>query len=330
MIISKTPLRMSFLGGGTDLPAFYRKHGGLVVSVSIDKYVFVTVNKKFDDRIRVSYSDTENAETAGMVKHPLVRAALMQKNIREGIEITSIADVPSSGTGLGSSSSFTVALLQALAAFKGEYQTAEGLARDACHIEIDICGEPIGKQDQYAAAYGGLNLIQFHPDDTVKVSPVVCAPEYVKNFESQLLCFYTGRTRSASNILEKQSARINESSKTVDAMKSMKDLAIHFTQCLYQGDVDAMGRILHEGWVLKRGLSDGITDGEIDHYYELARKEGATGGKLLGAGGGGFLLIQAPPDRHDAICHALSGLRQFNLPFSTEGARIIFYHPSNA
>jgi D-glycero-alpha-D-manno-heptose-7-phosphate kinase len=328
MIIGKTPLRMSFLGGGTDLPPFYRKYGGLVVSTSIDKYVFVAINRKFDERLRVSYSITENVDKLEELKHPLVRTALSLKNVTGGVEITSIADIPSGGTGLGSSSSFTVCLLQVLSAFKGEFCSPEKLAEEASHIEIDLCGEPIGKQDQYAAAFGGLNMIEFHPDDSVRVTPVVVKPDYLRKFESQILCFYTGRTRSAAGILEEQSTRSNEDNAVIGALCQLKSLARDFVKSLYAGDFEAMGCILHEGWVLKRNLSSGVSDSVIDRYYEAARGAGAYGGKLLGAGGGGFLMVQAPQERHEAINRALSQLRPVCLPFSNEGSRIIFYHPS--
>lgn len=327
MIIGKTPLRMSFLGGGSDLPSFYRKHGGLVVSTSIDKYVFVAINRKFDDRIRVSYSVTEIVDKLEELKHPLVKTALGLRHIESGVEITSIADIPSGGTGLGSSSSFTVCLLQVLSAYKGEFCSPEQLAAEASHIEIDLCGEPIGKQDQYAAAFGGLNLIEFHRDDSVSVTPVACKPEYLRKFESQVLCFYTGRTRSASGILQEQSTRSRDSQAAIDSLNAMKALALDFVQSLYAGDMEGMGKILHEGWMLKRSLSTGITDTQIDRYYNAAIEEGAYGGKLLGAGGGGFLMMHAPIDRHEAITAALSDLRPVNLPFSSEGSRIIFYHP---
>lgn len=327
MIICKTPLRMSFLGGGTDLPSFYRKYGGMVVSTSIDKYVFVTINPKFDERLRLSYSITENVDKLDELKHPLVKAALKYRNVTGGIEITSIADIPSGGTGLGSSSSFTVGLLHVLSAYKGKFCSLEQLADEACHIEIDLCGEPIGKQDQYAAAFGGLNVIEFYPDDNVRVTPVVCKLEYLRKFESQILCFYTGRTRSASNILQEQSSRSRDDQIVIGALSAMKGLGWDFVKSLYDGDYAAMGAILHEGWMLKRSISSNITDSEIDRYYDAARKEGAYGGKLLGAGGGGFLMIQAPLDRHDAITQALGELRRISLKFSNEGSRIIFYHP---
>lgn len=327
MIIGKAPLRMSFLGGGTDLPSFYREHGGLVVSTSIDKYVFVAINRKFDERIRLSYSETELVGSVDDLKHRLVKTVLKYRGVLSGVEITSMADIPSGGTGLGSSSSFTVSLLQVLSAYVGKFCSPESLAEEASHIEIDLCHEPIGKQDQYAAACGGMNLIEFRPDDSVNLTPVCCSRENLSAFEDQIICFYTGRTRSAANILQQQSQRSASDREVISSLKRMKVLAVDFVNNLYAGNVRALGEILHEGWNLKRSLSAGITDSEIDSYYTAAMAAGAYGGKLLGAGGGGFLLIQAPKERHDAIKKALSVLRPVALPFSNEGARIVFYHP---
>lgn len=328
MIISKTPLRMSFLGGGSDMPSFYRQYGGKVVSVAIRKYVFVNVNPKFDDGVRVSYSITETVESSEKVAHPLVRASLKLLNIPGGVEITSIADIPAGGSGLGSSSSFTVGLLHALNAYKGQYTDPLRLAHDACHVEIDMCGEPIGKQDQYAAAVGGLNTIEFHPDDSVTVSPVICSVAVRRQLEESILVLYTGRTRSASNILKKQSENSGSNTATIAALREMVGLADEFLKCLNSGNSADLGRIMHEGWELKRSLSPGITDSDIDDLYARARAEGAIGGKLLGAGGGGFLMLLAPPEKHDAIATALGHLRRVKLPFASEGSQIIFYQPS--
>src|SRR5687768_1671725 len=214
MIISRTPLRMSFVGGGSDLPSFYRRHGGAVVSTAISKFVYITLNEKFDHRIRVSYSRTKEANSVSEVQHPLVREAMKLLEIDGGIEITSIADIPSRGTGLGSSSAFTVGLLHALHAFQGRYVSAKHLGEESSHIEIDLCGETIGKQDQYAAAYGGLNVITFNPDDTVDVEPIVCSRDVVMGLEDNLIAFYTGVTRSASTILGRQSVEAEVNPKT--------------------------------------------------------------------------------------------------------------------
>lgn len=326
MIISRTPLRMSFAGGGSDLPDYYRNFGGAVVSTAIDKYIYVNVNQKFDQGIRVAYSKTEEVDSVDLIEHGLVRAALQHLNISGGLEITTIADIPSRGTGLGSSSSFTVGLLHALNAFKGRYVSAETLGRDACHIEIDLCGEPIGKQDQYAAACGGFNLIKFNPDDSVVASPIICDRETVQTLEDSLLVFYTGKTRSASMLLKNQSSELAANKQKQQAMARMVALAYALRDELQNNNVDAFGEILHENWILKKSMSPGISNGEIDHWYDLARAAGATGGKLLGAGSGGFLLFTAPRERHEAVERALHGLRLFPMRFDPLGSRIIFFN----
>ena len=225
MIISQTPLRISFVGGGSDLPAFYRRHGGAVVSTGVDKYVFVTVNKKFDNSIRISYSKTEEVKCVADLEHKIVREALTRLGIEGGIEITSVADIPSRGTGLGSSSSFTVGLLHALHAYQGRYVSREHLGKESCHVEIDLCQERIGKQDQYAAAFGGLNIIQFNSDDTVTVDPIICRKEFIRNMEESIICFYTGWTRNASAILATQSKQMESDKGCRAAMCRMMQLA---------------------------------------------------------------------------------------------------------
>lgn len=326
MIISRTPLRMSFVGGGSDLPAFYRRFGGAVVSTAIDKYVYVTVNPKFDHRIRVSYSKTEEVENVARIKHPLVREAMRLLELDGGIEITSIADIPSRGTGLGSSSSFTVGLLHSLHAYAGRYAAAEQLAREACHIEIDRCGEPIGRQDQYAAAYGGLNFIQFHADDSVSVDPIVCKRETLRTLQENILSFYTGITRKASGVLKNQQEVMASQRSKQRVMKRMVQLAHDLRAGLQQNNLAIFGELLHENWELKRSLTGGISTAQIDRWYALARKEGAIGGKLLGAGSGGFLMFYAPRERHEAITRALAGLRRVDLGFEPQGSKIIFVH----
>jgi len=325
MIISKTPLRMSFVGGGSDLPSYYQRFGGAVVSTTIDQYVYITVNKKFDDNIRLSYSITEDVSSVDEIKHNLVRAALTNLNIRGGIEITSIADIPSKGTGLGSSSSFTVGLLHALYAYEGRYRSSEHLASESCLVEIDICKEPIGKQDQYAAAYGGLNLIRFDPDGTVSVDPIICRPETVDQIQQSIVAFYTGVTRSASGLLSRQSESMSLSRKKQVTMQKMVQLAYLLREELQKNNADVFGEILHENWVLKKSLSQEISNSGIDHWYERAMVAGASGGKLLGAGAGGFMIFFAPRERHEAIRNALSDLRPVNFRFENSGSRIIFY-----
>lgn len=326
MIISRTPLRMSFVGGGSDLPAFYRRYGGAVVSTAINQFVYITVNKKFDNQIRVSYSRTEEVRSVDKIRHPLVREALKVVGIQGGIEITSIADIPARGTGLGSSSAFTVGLLHALYAYTGRYASAEQLARDACEIEIDRCSEPIGRQDQYAAAYGGLNFLQFHPDDTVSVEPIICRPETLQVLQANLLIFYTGLTRRASGILRQQQQAVARQKTKQRILQRMVDLARQLRTELQRNNPDAFGQLLHENWMLKKTLAADISNPRIDAWYEKARRAGALGGKLLGAGWGGFLLFYARPDRHEAITQALAGLRRVEFRFEPRGSQIIFVH----
>jgi D-glycero-alpha-D-manno-heptose-7-phosphate kinase len=326
MIISRTPLRMSFVGGGSDLPSFYRKFGGAVVSTAINKFVYITLNEKFDHRIRVSYSRTEEADTVAEVQHPLVRESMSLLEVKGGIEITSVADIPSKGSGLGSSSAFTVGLLHALHAYSGRYASAEQLAKEACAIELERCGEPIGKQDQYAAAFGGFNFIAFNADDSVSVEPILCKRETLTALQENILVFYTGISRSASSILKNQQEVVSASDAKQKAMQRMVQLARDLKTQLQQNNLTAFGEILHEGWELKRSMTGDISSAEIDAWYSAARQAGAAGGKLLGAGSGGFLMFYAPRERHEAITRALKDLRQIPVQFEPQGSRIIFVH----
>lgn len=326
MIISRTPLRMSFVGGGSDIPAFYRENGGAVVSTAIDKYVYVNVNKKFDSGIRIAYSKTEEVDSVGKIEHRIVKAVMSHLDLDGGLEITTIADIPSKGTGLGSSSTFSVGLLHVLNAFKGKYVSSEQLGEDSCFIEIDVCGEPIGKQDQYAAAFGGFNLIEFRPDDSVVVSPVICDRSTIADLEAGILVFYTGMTRSASELLRQQSEEVAGNVSKKRAIERMVRLAYDLRDELHKNNLAAFGEILHENWMLKKGLTSGISTTQIDEWYGLARSAGAKGGKILGAGAGGFLMLYAPPESHDAIKAALPMLRPISMGFEPLGSRIIFYH----
>jgi D-glycero-alpha-D-manno-heptose-7-phosphate kinase len=328
MIISQTPLRMSFVGGGSDLPAFYERSGGAVVSTAINKYVYVTVNKKFDRSIRVSYSKTEEVETVAQLEHKVVRACLSKLAIDGGVEITSIADIPSRGTGLGSSSSFTVGLLHALHAYQGRYVSCNDLGREGCEIEIDICGERIGKQDQYAAAFGGLNFMRFERDGSVIVEPIICSREIIDELERSMLVLYTGVARSASAILSNQSQEIRDNQSAQTTLRKMVRLAYELRDELRANHLNAFGEILHENWLLKKAITNGITNPQIDDWYERARSAGAIGGKLLGAGGGGFLMFHAPPEKHAAIQESLSELRRVDVRLDNRGSRIILYHNS--
>ena len=326
MIISRTPLRMSFTGGGSDIPSYYREFGGAVVSTAIDKYVYVNVNKKFDSGIRVGYSKNEEVSTVQDIEHRLVRASMEYLGLEGGIEITTIADIPSRGTGLGSSSSFTVGLLHALNAYMGRYVSSEQLGADSCYIEIERCGEPIGKQDQYAAAYGGFNLIKFNPNATVVVAPIICKQETINSIERNTLVFYTGITRSASNLLKQQSIEMSEQAAKQKVMHRMVELTYVLANELQRDNIDAFGEILHESWGLKKSLAAGISSEEIDEWYKIARRAGALGGKVLGAGAGGFLMIYAHEESHEEIKKALNMLRLIPVGFDPLGSRIIFYN----
>ena len=326
MIISRTPLRMSFTGGGSDLPVFYREYGGAVISTAIDKYVYVNVNKKFDSGIRVGYSRNEEVHRVEDIEHQIVRETLLHIGLSGGVEITTIADIPSKGTGLGSSSSFTVGLLNALSAYVGKYVSSEQLGFDSSYIEIDRCGEPIGKQDQYAAAFGGFNLIEFNRDDTVVVSPIICRRDTLSEIENNILVFYTGITRQASSLLLRQSSEVSTSSSKQSALRRMVELTYELKRELEKNNSVAFGEILHENWMLKKSLTEGVSSPDIDTWYGLARGAGALGGKILGAGSGGFLMFYAPHSIHSAIRDALSMLQPFNVRFEPLGSRIIFYH----
>lgn len=321
MIISKTPLRISFVGGGTDLKSFYHKEEGMVLSTTIDKYVYVIVKERFDEKIYVNYSKKEIVDDVSEIKHELVREAMKKTGVMKGVEITTLADIPSEGSGLGSSSSITVGLLNALYHYRGIQVTAERLAREACEIEIDICGKPIGKQDQYIAAYGGLNKIVFHPDDSVTVYHIPMSNNDFLKFSSNLLLYFTNKTRSANEILEEQKKK-TESKREI--LCKMRNLVPKGEEILIKGKFNQFGKILHENWLLKKSLVDSISDPDIDKMYQKALDAGALGGKICGAGGGGFLLLYVPRNKQDSVRSAMKEYRE--LPFILEqfGSRIIF------
>ena len=323
MIISQTPYRVSFAGGGTDLPAYFRREFGAVLSVTIDQHIYVTLHRRFESTIRVSYSRTEVAHTIDEVQHELVREAMRMVEIDEPLEITTIGDVPS-GTGMGSSSSLTVGLLTALYGYRHRVVSPKLVAEQACQVEIDVLGKPIGRQDQYAAAFGGLNYFRFNPDDTVDVEPVPCRAETLAELEKRTLLLYTGQTRDANVILEQQSGATVD---RVDVLRAMRDLADEMRHSLAgEGDLDRFAGMLHEGWELKRSLGFGISNDHINEWYATARRAGAVGGKLLGAGGGGFVLLIAPAWRHRAIREALGRPRELPFKVSRCGSRNIFIH----
>jgi D-glycero-alpha-D-manno-heptose-7-phosphate kinase len=324
MIISRTPLRISFVGGGSDLPAFYTREPGAVVSTTINRYIYITVNPKFDRRIRASYSQTETVDQVDDLKHELIRESLRVAGIDGAIEITSISDIPSQGTGLGSSSAYTVGLLNALYAHTGRLAGAERLAREACAIEIERCGRPIGRQDQYSAAYGGLKHLAFNPDGTVFVEQILCEAAIRRELESSLLLFYTGQTRRAESILEEQSRNSADRDATRANLRRMVALAGQLRDALNRSDLGGFGEVLHANWEHKRQLASGISTPLLDGWYDTARTHGAVGGKVLGAGGGGFLLLYAPAARHPEICAALPALRRVPFHFEPQGSRLIY------
>jgi len=322
MIMAKTPFRISFAGGGSDLRDFYLRNGfGAVLSTSIDKYMYIMIHPYFHDKIRVKYSRTEDVDEIDEIQHPLVRECLKVVGIEKGLEIASIADVPA-GTGIGSSSTFTVCLLHALYTYKGKFVTKERLAKEACKIEIELLKEPIGKQDHYAASYGGLNYIQFNSDETVFVRPIICRAEIKRRLERNFLMFYVGNERKASQILSEQKENMKEGQK-YETVKKMLNLVEAMRDCLTRGDTKTIGAILHEGWLLKKQLASSISNHVLDEYYEKALKVGAVGGKLLGAGGGGFLLFYCQSKYHNAVRKALN-LRELKFRFDNEGSRIIY------
>ncbi len=322
MIITRTPLRISFAGGGTDLPGFYRAFGGgAVTSAAIDRYIHVLVNEKFDRSIRVAYSRTENVDRLDDLQQGLVREALRTVGLHEAIEIHTIADIPSEGTGLGSSSTLTVGLLNALYAFQGVLKDPAELAEEACRIEIDKLGGTVGKQDQYIAAFGGVQHFAFHPDDSVRVSPIPLATADREALSDHLSLFYTGITRRAEGILKQQNSRTEMNQ---EALRRIRDLAGDARRALLRRSWADLGAVLDEGWRLKRGLSDGISSSEIDRHYAAAKTAGAWGGKITGAGGGGFLLLLHPPERSRQIADALSPMRRFPVRITAEGSRILF------
>ncbi|HTT16653.1 MAG TPA: GHMP kinase [Thermoplasmata archaeon] len=322
MIITRTPLRISFAGGGTDLPSFYRSYGGgAVTSAAIDRYVHVLVNKKFDRSIRVAYSRTENVERPSELQHGLFREAMHLTGLTEAIEVHTIADIPGEGTGLGSSSTLTVGLLNAFYAYQGILKEPAELAREACEIEIDRLHGASGKQDQYIAAFGGTEYFEFHPDDTVRVAPIPLSTRDREELSDHLSLYYTGVTRRADDLLHRQSER---TATNQGALERMRELAREARDAIAHRAFERLGTLLDEGWSLKRGLSSGISTEAIDARYAAAKAAGAWGGKITGAGGGGFLLLLHPPERSRQIAQALSPMERLSVRITPEGSRILF------
>jgi D-glycero-alpha-D-manno-heptose-7-phosphate kinase len=320
MIIIQTPLRISFFGGGTDFPTFFREEGGCVLTTAIDKYIFVTIKQRFDDLLRVGYTKTELVENIDQINHHLIRESFRKVGIFKNVEIATMGDIPS-GSGLGSSSTVTVGSLHAMHAFKNESVTAEELARAACEIEIDILGKPIGIQDQYIAAYGGMRFFEFHPDGRVTNQKIQLEQSTRMRLTESLLIFYTGVTRVADDILTEQKQNIPQRKAVLGEMKKIAYLAL---EEICAGNLDNLGRLLHESWRLKTSLASTITNPVVEELYQVARKAGALGGKLTGAGGGGFLLLYCPLDKRESVRKAMGALREIPIQFEPDGSKVIF------
>jgi len=320
MIITQTPLRIGLLGGGTDLPDYYREHGGRVLNCAIDKYIYVIVKQRFDDDIYVNYSKKEIVSRVEDLEHELVREAMWMTGVTSGVEITTLADIPSSGSGLGSSSAVTVGLLHALFAYRGRQVTAEELADRACTIEIDRCGKPIGKQDQYIAAYGGIRDIRFGPGYQVVAEELELSAVGRRDLQRHIMLFYTGITRSANSILAEQTANIKTTRDQLDLLRDLAGMAADRLRC---GDIAAVGEAMRKGWEVKRQLAAGISNPQVDKVIDRALEAGATGAKLTGAGGGGFLLVICPMERQRAVRESLAEMQELPVKLDPLGSRVV-------
>jgi len=320
MIITQTPLRLGLLGGGTDLPSYYLAHGGRVLNCAIDKYIYVIVKQRFDDEIYVNYSKKEIVSSVEDLEHELVREAMLMTGVTSGVEVTTLADIPSAGSGLGSSSAVTVGLLHALFAYRGQQVPAEELAERACTIEIERCGKPIGKQDQYITALGGIRDLRFGPGGQVAADELELPANDRMALQQQIMLFYTGITRRADSILAEQNANVEA---TLPQLDLLRDLAGFAVERLRGGDVDALGPALREGWEAKRKLASGVSNERIDSAVSRALDAGASGVKLTGAGGGGFLLVICPVERQRAVRESLAGMRELPVRFDRLGSRVV-------
>lgn len=321
MIIVQTPLRVSFFGGGTDFPSFFEEHGGCVLTTAIDKYIFVTIKRRFDTKLRVGYTKTEMVDHLDEIQHELIREALRLVGVEEGIEITTMGDIPSAGSGLGSSSTVTIGALHAMHSLRGNLISAETLAQQACQIEIDTLGKPIGIQDQYIAALGGLRLMEFLPGGTVHSERLQLSQQVRRELNDNTMLFFTGVTRRSETILSEQKANIQE---RLAVLCEMKRLAYTARDELLEGAVDSIGLLLHQSWQLKKQLASDISNGVLDEAYLAARRAGALGGKITGAGGGGFLLLYCPHGKQDAVRNALSGMQELPFRMEADGSKVIF------
>ena len=324
MIIARSPLRVSLGGGGTDLPSYYREHEGFLLAAAIDKYVFVTVMRPFTPGVFLKYSNLEHVEQIPEIKHPIIREVLTMEGLEvPQVEITTLADIPS-GTGLGSSGSFTTALIKAVYAHRRKLILPQDLAELACHVEIDRLQEPIGKQDQYIAAYGGLTCFTFHKDNRVTAKPLKISQETLYDLEDHLLLFFTGFSRSAGGILKDQKVRTQKNdNEMLKNLHYVKELGLRSQEALEKGDGEGFGKIMHEHWEHKKKRSGGMSNPKIDEWYELGMKNGAVGGKLVGAGGGGFLMFYAEDRQRLRLAMARAGLEEVRFRFDFEGTKIV-------
>ena len=324
MIIARSPLRVSLGGGGTDLPSYYREYEGFLLAAAIDKYVFVTVMRPFTRGVFLKYSNLEHVEQIPEIKHPIIREVLTMEGLEvPQVEITTLADIPS-GTGLGSSGSFTTALIKAVYAHRRKLILPQDLAELACHVEIDRLQEPIGKQDQYIAAYGGLTCFTFHKDNRVTAKPLKISQETLYDLEDHLLLFFTGFSRSAGGILKDQKVRTQKNdNEMLKNLHYVKELGLRSQEALEKGDSEGFGKIMHEHWEHKKKRSGGMSNPKIDEWYELGMKNGAVGGKLVGAGGGGFLMFYAEDRQRLRLAMARAGLEEVRFRFDFEGTKIV-------
>jgi D-glycero-alpha-D-manno-heptose-7-phosphate kinase len=321
MIIVQTPLRVSFFGGGTDFPSFYKSEGGVVLSTAINKYIFIAIKERFDCKLRIGYTRTEMVDTVSEVQHELIREALRKTGIREGVEITTMGDIPAAGSGLGSSSTVTVGSLHAMYTYLGEIVTAERLAQEACEIEIETLHKPIGIQDQYIAALGGIRFMEFDPDGSIRTERINLDYWLRRQLNESLLLFFTGVTRRSDRILDEQNRNIVD---RLSILREMKNMAYIARDELRSGNLDIIGDLLHESWQLKKQLASQISNNAIDQIYEAARKAGATGGKITGAGGGGFLLLYVPYHKREAVRSAIGSLQELPVQLESDGTKVIF------
>ena len=322
MIISRTPFRISFAGGGSDLPSFYHREKGAVLSTSIDRYMYITIHPYFfRNKTMIKYSKTECVDNIIDIKHPLIRQVLTDYNL-SGVDLSSIADIPA-GTGLGSSSSFTVGLINAVRTYLGKVTSGEKLGKLACEVEIEKVGSPIGKQDQYAAACGGLNFITFYQDETVNVEKIIMQPDKKKELQDNLMMVYIGGEHSANEILKSQQKAIDADDK-FNMQKRMVELAYQLRESLESNDIDDFGKYLHEGWLMKKSLTKGISNPLIDELYDKGLASGALGGKLLGAGGAGFILFYCPKERQNQFRLKMQEINEMHFNFDDFGSKIIY------